>query len=150
MSLQRVIELARRQGMPIVVTDVAGREPMVLLPLEIYEDLLNEPNPSFLKNDQSKPNSSQESSKEAVSELVAQKPTAPLAQPVVFSEPVSVPTPAPVPARDGLRVRQRDEDRVQTLHRSLDVVSEAAEGSSRGVGAVEQDIPLEERFSFDD
>jgi nicotinamidase-related amidase len=34
MSLQRIIELARRQGMPVILTDVAGREPMVVLPLE--------------------------------------------------------------------------------------------------------------------
>ena len=42
MSLQRVLELARRQGMPVVVTDVAGREPLVILPLDIYEGLIDE------------------------------------------------------------------------------------------------------------
>jgi nicotinamidase-related amidase len=43
MSLQRIIELARRQGMPVILTDVAGREPMVVLPLEAYEKMLDVP-----------------------------------------------------------------------------------------------------------
>ncbi len=149
MSLQRVIELARRQGMPIVVTDVAGREPMVLLPLEIYEDLLNEPSPTSAKNDQSKPISSQKRGENSVSHAGTSQADSGV-QSVVFAEPVPVSIPAPAPVRDGLRVRQRDEDRVQTLHRSLDVVSEAAEGPRQATGAQGQDIPLEERFSFDD
>ncbi len=39
MSLQRVIETARKTGLPVIVTDVAGREPMVILPLEQFESL---------------------------------------------------------------------------------------------------------------
>src|SRR5262245_33195529 len=39
MSLQRVLETARKTGLPVIVTDVAGREPMVILPLEQYEAL---------------------------------------------------------------------------------------------------------------
>lgn len=39
MSFQRILELARRNGLPMVVTDVAGREPMVLLPLGEFERL---------------------------------------------------------------------------------------------------------------
>lgn len=42
MSFQRMLEMARRHGMPIVVTDPNGKEPMVVLSLEIYEALLNE------------------------------------------------------------------------------------------------------------
>lgn len=34
--------VARRQGMPVIVSDADGKEPMVVLPLEIYEALLNE------------------------------------------------------------------------------------------------------------
>lgn len=41
MSIQRVLEVARRQNMPVVVTDVAGREPMVILPLASYEAMLD-------------------------------------------------------------------------------------------------------------
>lgn len=37
MSFQRVLETARRHGMPVIVTDPAGREPMVLLSLAAYE-----------------------------------------------------------------------------------------------------------------
>lgn len=40
MSLQRVLDFARRQTLPVVVTDVAGREPLVVLPLEVYEKLV--------------------------------------------------------------------------------------------------------------
>lgn len=39
MSWQRILEVARRRGMPMIVTDIAGREPMVLLPFEQYERL---------------------------------------------------------------------------------------------------------------
>ncbi len=42
MSWQRILETARRHGLPIVVTDPAGREPMVVLPLEVYEALTEE------------------------------------------------------------------------------------------------------------
>lgn len=37
MSFQRVIETARRTGVPVIMTDVAGREPMVILSLEQFE-----------------------------------------------------------------------------------------------------------------
>jgi len=39
MSWQRILETARRNGFPVVVTDIAGREPMVVMPLEAYEAL---------------------------------------------------------------------------------------------------------------
>ncbi len=39
MSWQRILEAARRHGMPVIATDIAGREPMVILPLEVFEDL---------------------------------------------------------------------------------------------------------------
>ena len=32
--------MARRQGMPLVVTDEAGKSPVVVLPLEVYEALI--------------------------------------------------------------------------------------------------------------
>jgi len=37
MSLQRIFESARRLQVPIIVTDPAGRDPMVLLTLEHFE-----------------------------------------------------------------------------------------------------------------
>ncbi|MCC6563489.1 hypothetical protein IT087_01200 [Candidatus Uhrbacteria bacterium] len=40
MSFQRMLEMVRRQGMPLMVTDPDGREPMVVLPLEVYEALV--------------------------------------------------------------------------------------------------------------
>ncbi|PIP60807.1 hypothetical protein COX00_01255 [Candidatus Uhrbacteria bacterium CG22_combo_CG10-13_8_21_14_all_47_17] len=39
MSWQRILETARRNGFPVVVTDIAGREPMVVMPLDAYEAL---------------------------------------------------------------------------------------------------------------
>lgn len=39
MSFQRIIETARRLGTPVIISDVAGREPMVLLPLDVFEAL---------------------------------------------------------------------------------------------------------------
>lgn len=40
MSFQRMLEMARRHGMPLVVTDPNGKEPMVVLPMEVYEALV--------------------------------------------------------------------------------------------------------------
>lgn len=40
MSLPRMLEMARRHGMPLIVTDSNGKEPMVVLPLEVYEALV--------------------------------------------------------------------------------------------------------------
>lgn len=37
MSLQRVFESARKLGVPVIMTDPAGREPMVVLTLEQFE-----------------------------------------------------------------------------------------------------------------
>jgi hypothetical protein len=37
MSFQRIFETARRMGSPLVVTDPAGREPMVVMTLEAFE-----------------------------------------------------------------------------------------------------------------
>ena len=37
MSFQRIFETARRLGSPLVVTDPAGREPMVVMTLEAFE-----------------------------------------------------------------------------------------------------------------
>lgn len=39
MSLQRILELARRKGVPVVVTDIGGREAMVVMPFDEYERL---------------------------------------------------------------------------------------------------------------
>ncbi|MDO8618137.1 MAG: hypothetical protein Q7N87_04615 [Candidatus Uhrbacteria bacterium] len=39
MSWQRILELARQRGLPVIVTDIGGREPMAILPLEEYERL---------------------------------------------------------------------------------------------------------------
>ncbi|HEU0051154.1 MAG TPA: hypothetical protein VFQ60_03815 [Patescibacteria group bacterium] len=38
-SWQRILEAARRHGMPLIVTDVAGREPLVVLPFDEFERL---------------------------------------------------------------------------------------------------------------
>lgn len=43
MSWQRIFELARRQKSPLIVTDIAGREPIVVIPLEAYERLVEAP-----------------------------------------------------------------------------------------------------------
>ncbi len=51
MSWQRILEVARRRGMPIVVTDIAGREPMVLLPFEQYEQLLEKDSSIFQRRE---------------------------------------------------------------------------------------------------
>ncbi len=37
MSLQRIFESARKLGLPVIVTDLSGRDPMVVLPLEQFE-----------------------------------------------------------------------------------------------------------------
>lgn len=39
MSFQRILETARRMGSPLIVTDAAGREPMVVMTLQTYERL---------------------------------------------------------------------------------------------------------------
>lgn len=39
MSFQRILETARRMNSPLIVTDAAGREPMVIMTLQAYERL---------------------------------------------------------------------------------------------------------------
>lgn len=153
MSWQRIIEVARRQGMPVIVTDVAGREPMVLMPLDGYERLLDGVRPSSdrekplhtVKNSDSKPlNAPQEP---VLTVPVAVSRPAPTPQPLSELPSESMP-PAPVANPDSLRRRQRDGDRVEMLHRSLDTVSQVVgEGGSMS-GRVEDDLLSEERFSF--
>ena len=150
MSLQRVLELARRQAMPVVITDIAGREPLVVLPLDIYESLVDgsasdasSPGvvpPSSPSNGEPTPSSSP-----SLASIVAPAPSASSNPTPAASSPV-------LPARDGLRVRQRDEDRVSALHRSLDTVSappsspQASFSSSPAPSS--EGLFLEERFSF--
>lgn len=161
MSLQRVLELARRQGAPVIVTDVAGREPLVILPLEAYEQLLDGgisgPEEGKLAS----------SSLQTPSRSGGSTPTSPGTSPAVLGgeetpdstvkqpkisqknandvvqEAVQAPVKTP-PVSDGLRVRQRDEDRVSALHRSLDAVSEVSGSASVNPPG----LLLEERFSF--
>ncbi|MFH1621360.1 MAG: hypothetical protein ABIB04_04745 [Patescibacteria group bacterium] len=42
MSIQQVFESARRLGLPVIVTDLGARDPMVVLPLEQFEALASE------------------------------------------------------------------------------------------------------------
>ena len=42
MSLQRVFESARKLGVPVIITDPSGRDPMVVIPLEQFEALADE------------------------------------------------------------------------------------------------------------
>ena len=41
MAWQRIFELARRKNTPLIITDIAGREPMVVLPLDVYERMVD-------------------------------------------------------------------------------------------------------------
>ncbi|MDQ7814514.1 MAG: hypothetical protein RDU25_01780 [Patescibacteria group bacterium] len=43
MSLQRIIESARKLGVPIIMTDPAGREPLVIVSLEQFEAMAGSP-----------------------------------------------------------------------------------------------------------
>lgn len=137
MSLQRIIELARRQGMPIIMTDVGGREPMVLLSLDTYEEML-EVEPSEPKV--AKP----PAPARTVSGQHGQKMAQPSSdhQSLKPSEPVAVSSP------DGLRVRQRDQDRTQALHRSLDSVSHEVAAPVSPQSGLGEGMVMEERFSF--
>ncbi len=135
MSLQRIIELARRQGMPVILTDVAGREPMVVLPLEAYEKMLEGDKKASGIRDQV-------SVQGAKSE-----PNHPVKQQAVVSPDASSLMPEASPP-DGLRVRQRDEDRVQALHRSLDTVSHEVPAQQLPQKEGGDGLVLEERFSF--
>lgn len=40
MSLQRIFELVKRQGLPLVMADGQGRDPVIVLPLDVYEALV--------------------------------------------------------------------------------------------------------------
>jgi hypothetical protein len=42
MSWQKIFNTARRFGTPVIVTDQAGTDPMVILPFDIYEGLISE------------------------------------------------------------------------------------------------------------
>lgn len=39
MSWQRVLKTAQRLGAPVIVTDQAGNDPLIILPLDVYDDL---------------------------------------------------------------------------------------------------------------
>ena len=41
-----MFEMARRHGVPVVVTDKEGKDPMVILPLEVYEALTDSSSPA--------------------------------------------------------------------------------------------------------
>lgn len=138
MSLQRIIELARRQGMPIIMTDVGGREPMVLLSLDTYEEMLDvkptEPLSDVAKAPpQGRPAVAEKDQKSAHSSEGSRN-----------SKQVAPTSSAP----DGLRVRQRDEDRTQALHRSLDSVSHEVLASAPSQMGGGEGMVMEERFSF--
>lgn len=143
MSLQRVLELARRQNMAVVVTDVAGREPLVVLPLDTYERLLDQPPASEIKSRSPEPPKSPPSAPPQTPQAQtpvpkAGSPASPQQQPIRVTP--SVP-------QDTLRVRQRDEDRVTALHRSLDVVSEPSQATPTAPTTT-GDLFVEERFAF--
>lgn len=156
MSLERVIEVGRRQGMPVIVTDVGGREPMVLLPLNAYERLLDAPSesPALLvdagpptpppaRRDQGEGRSIREQNPQPSKKQPHAPPTPPPIRPPVQPQPVT-----PPPGQDGLRVRQRDEDRVQALHRSLDAVAETPSPSSSLSRPTAEGLLPEESFLF--
>jgi hypothetical protein len=42
MSIQHVLESARKLGLPIILTDLGGRDPLVVLPLEQFEAMAGE------------------------------------------------------------------------------------------------------------
>lgn len=138
MSLQRIIEVARRQGMPVILTDVAGREPMVVLPLEAYEKMLDGEGQDLkgegqsLEEGQNSKFKVQNDQQEKVQEP---KSLASHLRPLTSSS-------------DGLRVRQRDEDRTEALHRSLETVSHEVSSHQGASGGGEEGMVLEERFSF--
>lgn len=157
MSLQRIIELARRQGMPVILTDVAGREPMVVLPLEAYEKMLEGEGQASkgkgqrLEEDQNPKGKAQnldgDSSKS--DERNQRQKENDIQQSVVSEPKPSAADPKPLaPPQDGLRVRQRDEDRVQALHRSLDTVSHEVPAQQLPQKEGGDGLVLEERFSF--
>jgi hypothetical protein len=41
MSFQRIFEMVKRQGMPLIITDGQGKKPLIVLPLDAYEALLD-------------------------------------------------------------------------------------------------------------
>lgn len=155
MSLQRVIEIGRKQGIPVIVTDIAGREPMVLLPLDTYERLLDAPSesaalmvdvaPAPRPAEQKAPAQALPSSKQnpQPSQKTAYTPPPPSTKNQAQPQPTT-----PSPGQDGLRVRQRDEDRVQALHRSLDEVAEAASPSPTVSRSTAEGLLPEETFLF--
>lgn len=144
--------------MPVILTDVAGREPMVVLPLEAYEALLEEQGAQEGQRPDVKGQRSDtppDSESPSVQKHERQRdPDSIQRIPKVQPEPVKEPKPlasdpAPqTPSSDGLRVRQRDEDRVQALHRSLDTVSHEVPAQQLPQNEGGDGLVLEERFSF--
>ncbi len=159
MSLQRIIELARRQGMPVILTDVAGREPMVVLPLEAYEKMLDVPRVGQEegggrreggggRGEEHKPNNASEQKQKQRGNRFQEEGESQEASGSLEVNPPASRLPPPSSQPDGLRVRQRDEDRVQALHRSLDTVSHEVPAQQLPQKEGGDDLVLEERFSF--
>ncbi len=80
MSWQRILETARRRGLPLIVTDPAGREPVVILSLQEYERLSEERGP-----------------------VAPAVPPADIPVRIERREPTVVPTPTPAPSVPSVR-----------------------------------------------
>ncbi|MFA6099908.1 MAG: hypothetical protein WC750_03450 [Patescibacteria group bacterium] len=46
MSWSQVFKTARRLGAPVIVTDQAGQDPLIILPLETYDGLVGQGSPA--------------------------------------------------------------------------------------------------------
>ncbi|KAA0205975.1 hypothetical protein EDM68_03850 [Candidatus Uhrbacteria bacterium] len=68
MSFQRIFEMVKRQGMPLVITDGQGKDPLIVLPLDMYEALAD-------GQALGAPPSTQEGEKEPVIIPVKEKPS---------------------------------------------------------------------------
>lgn len=72
MSLQRILETARKTGMPVIMTDLAGREPMVIMPLEQFEAMAGE-SPASQKAPAPKPLSKEERVVQVLEEMASER-----------------------------------------------------------------------------
>lgn len=116
MSLQHVLEVARKNGMPVIITDMSGREPMVIMPLEQFEAMAFSTQSSMLNTQFS------------VSSTQSQKDTAPGIRNSELDNAIAE------------MAAERAKSRMEEAARQLEDLTKQTQSP------LDEEIPLEERF----
>ncbi len=124
MSWQKIFNTARRFGTPVIVTDQAGVDPMVILPFDIYEGLISENGGANAYPVKSK-------NKKGLDRM---------AEPDVSAESVME-----IPYED---IESQKNGSIESFN-SLKTIKKTEDSADLSPDSLEGDISLEERFYFE-